>query len=63
MNTGEDPLDLFDDDNDGVIETILLFDDQDETKPAQARSGCVIPLILCGLATGGSVYGLISLFV
>jgi hypothetical protein len=62
MQHGKDPLDLFEDDDDGVIETILLFDDEEE-KPAQTKSGCVIPLMLLGLATGGSIFGMIKLLV
>ena len=62
MNRGDDPLDLLEDDDDGVIETILLFDDEEE-KSVQTKSGCVIPLMLLGLATGGSIFGMIKLFV
>lgn len=62
MQHGKDPLDLFEDDDDGVIETILLFDDEEE-KPVQAKSGCVVPLMLLGLATGGSIFGMIKLLV
>ena len=36
----DDPLDLLDDDSDGVIETILLFDD-DKNESIQTRTGCL----------------------
>ncbi len=45
----EDPLDLLDDDGDGVIEMCLLFDDDKKTgsKPP-SNSGCSIVLFLMG---------------
>ena len=39
----EDPLDLLEDDDDGVIETILLLD-EDEEKPVLERTGCAVLL-------------------
>lgn len=46
----DDPLDLLDDD-DGVLETILLFD-ENEKKPAQARTGCAVLLFGIGSLAG-----------
>jgi len=62
MPNDEDPLDLLEDDNDGVIETILLFDEE-EGKHVKNRTGCVIPLIVFGLVAGGSAIGLIKFLV
>lgn len=44
----DDPLDLLEDDDDGVIDTILLLD-EDEKKPAQAGTGCAV--LLFGIAS------------
>ena len=42
----DDPLDLLEDDGDGVIETILLLDDEEEKeKPILERTGCAVLLI------------------
>jgi len=51
MSYDEDPLDLFDDDGDGVIETILLFDEDKEKAEAQ-KTGCAVLLIALGTAGG-----------
>ena len=45
MSFDEDPLDLLEDDEDGVIETILLFDDEEE-KGIKVRTGCCFPIII-----------------
>lgn len=53
MDPSEDPLDLFDDDGDGVIEMCTLFDEK-EKKGGQhpsGNSGCCIVF----LAMGGSL--------
>ena len=47
MNFDEDPLDLFKDDDDGVIETIVLLDDEEE-KPVIERTGCGVLLFGVG---------------
>lgn len=51
MTDDEDPLDLFDDDGDGVIETILLLDDEEE-KPVLQRKGCAVLLVGVGSSFG-----------
>ena len=56
MSHDEDPLDLFDDDGDGVIETILL--DEEEDKQVQARTGCGILLFGIGSTIAGAVWGI-----
>ena len=38
----DDALDLLEDDSDGVIETILM---EEEEKPIQQRTGCAVLLI------------------
>ena len=48
----EDPLDLLEDDGDGVIETILL--EEEENKPVQARTGCAVLLFGIVSSTGVS---------
>ena len=54
MSFDDDPLDLLDDDDDGVIETILLFD-EDQNKQQGSGSpqptGCSVVLILFGTIT------------
>ena len=45
----DDPLDLLEDDGDGVIETILM---EEEEKPIQHRTGCVVLLIGVGSSAG-----------
>jgi len=51
MSYDEDPLDLLEDDGDGVIDTILFFDEDEEKRegfrPPQ-KSGCCVVLILIG---------------
>ena len=56
----EDPLDLLEDDGDGVIET-NLFSDEEEEKDIQTRTGCAIPLLVAGVSAGGALYGLVKL--
>ena len=41
----DDPLDLLEDDGDGVIETILL---EEEEKPVLQRTGCAMVLLGVG---------------
>lgn len=45
----EDPLDLLEDDGDGVIETILM---EEEEEPIQQRTGCAVFLVGLGASFG-----------
>jgi len=47
----DDPLDLLEDDGDGVIETILLLD-EDEKKTDQLKTGCSVLLLAAGSMVG-----------
>lgn len=52
----EDPLDLLEDDDDGVNETILLFDkDAENQQPTIKNSGCTVVLMIltCSLLSAG----------
>ncbi|MFC1830508.1 hypothetical protein ACFL0S_00615 [Thermodesulfobacteriota bacterium] len=45
----EDPLDLLEDDGDGMIETILFFDeDENKQKQTPQGTGCGVILLLLG---------------
>lgn len=55
----DDPLDLLEDDGDGVIETILM---EDEEKPVQHRTGCAVLLIGVS-STAGTVWWVIEKFL
>ncbi len=57
MSHDEDPLDLFDDDGDGVIETILLLDEEEE-KQVEARTGCGMLLFGIVSTLAGAVWGI-----
>ena len=49
MNDFDDPLDLFDDDGDGVVEMSLLEEEERKnTKSDKDSSGCGIVLFLIG---------------
>ena len=51
MNPDEDPLDLLEDDGDGVIEMCLFFDEDAEKKKSQKspqKTGCGVVLLLMG---------------
>ena len=37
----DDPLDLLDDDGDGVIEVLTMLDGENEEKPILERTGCL----------------------
>jgi len=58
----DDPLDLLEDDGDGVIETILLFDEEEKKQSIQAKTGCVVPLVIIGSTAVGTVWSTIKLF-
>jgi len=47
----DDPLDLLEDDNDGVLESILLLDEEDR-KPKRTGSGCAVLLLGAGSLAG-----------
>lgn len=51
MNYDEDPLDLFDDDGDGVIETIVLLDEDNED-PKMPKTGCALLCMALGSSGG-----------
>lgn len=55
----EDPLDLLEDDGDGVIEMPLFFDEDSKNKqgerPPASHSGCCV--LLLGLITSLLIFG------
>jgi hypothetical protein len=61
MSYDEDPLDLFEDDDDGVIETILLFDGEEE--PLSQKTGCVVLILAVGTSAGFCSWTLIHWIV
>lgn len=50
MSKDDDPLDLLEDDGDGVIETITLFDEDGQSQDHRApkTGGCCVSLMLTG---------------
>ena len=64
MSYDEDPLDLLEDDGDGVIDTILFFDEDEEKRegfrPPQ-KSGCCVLLILMGSIFTSVGFGLLKI--
>lgn len=64
MSYDEDPLDLLEDDGDGVIETILFFDEEEKkqqgSRPSQ-NSGCCVALTLIGSTFASMGYGLFKI--
>ncbi len=44
-------MDLFEDDGDGIIETILLFD-EDKKEPERQKTGCAVLLMSLGTIGG-----------
>ena len=58
---GEDPLDLFDDDGDGVVEMCVLFDEDGKNKQGGAKpsgnSGCCVVFWALGASIGMTVWG------
>jgi hypothetical protein len=58
---GEDPLDLFDDDGDGVVEMCVLFDDEGKNKQTGSKppsnSGCCVVFLATGASIGMTVRG------
>lgn len=61
----EDPLDLFDDDGDGVVEMCVLFDEDGNNKQPGARppsnSGCCVTLLMFGGAASAMTWGITKL--
>ncbi len=60
----DDPLDLLEDDGDGVNETCLFFDAEDEksgSKPP-GPSGCCIVFLVMGATVGSVGIGLVKYF-
>jgi len=55
MDFDEDPLDLLEDDGDGVIETCLFFDedgkDKQSGKKPPGKSGCCVVLLAVGASS------------
>ena len=62
MSHDEDPLDLFDDDGDGVIETILLLDEEEE-KEVQTKTGCGMLLLGIGSTIAGAIWGIYEIVI
>lgn len=58
----DDPLDLLEDDGDGVIETILLLDDDDK-KTDQVRTGCGVLLVTAASLAGGAGWWMTRTFL
>lgn len=56
----EDPLDLLDDDGDGVIEMGLLFDEDDKNKQSDLKApkntGCCMLFLISGTSIAGAVF-------
>ena len=52
-----DPLDLLEDDGNGVIETILM---EEEEKPIQQRTGCAVFLVGVSSAVGAGLLFLLD---
>jgi hypothetical protein len=62
MDDYEDPLDLLEDDGDGVIEMGLFFDEDEKNKPS-GGGGCCVVLLGMGtslLITGWGISKLIA---
>ena len=61
----EDPLDLFDDDGDGVVEMCVLFDDDGKNKPTGSKppsnSRCCVTLLMFGGAASAMTWGITKL--
>ena len=64
---GEDPLDLLDDDGDGVIEMCLFFDEDEKNKQGgskpPANSGCCVVLLCIGASMLVAGWGAVKLIV
>ncbi|MDA3971826.1 MAG: hypothetical protein PF442_10795 [Desulfobulbaceae bacterium] len=62
----QDPLDLFDDDGDGVVEMCVLFDEDGKAKKPGSKppnnSGCCVVLLALGASIGMTVWGATRFF-
>ena len=62
MDFDEDPLDLLDDDGDGVIETCLFFDedgkDEQSGKKSPGNSGCCVIILAIGTSVGLTIWSI-----
>ncbi len=67
MSFNDDPLDLLEDDGDGVGEMCLIFDDEGENKHNSQKSphgtGCSLVLFLLGMGTFSAGFFLTKLLV
>ncbi len=61
----DDPLDLLDDDGDGVNEMCLLFEEDEKKKGSKppSNSGCCVLLFVMGSAVLMAGWGTVKLFV
>ena len=58
----KDPLDLLDDDGDGLIEMGLIFDEDEKSKKPSGNSGCCV--VLCaGASLAMAGWGLTKLVI
>ena len=61
----EDPLDLLDDDSDGVVEMPLFFDEEHRETPGEGkppeRSGCCFALFCVGVSLATAGWGITKL--
>jgi hypothetical protein len=53
----ENPLDLLEDDGDGVIETCLFFDEDEKDKPP-GGGGCCVVFLAIGTSIGTAAWGI-----
>jgi hypothetical protein len=63
MAHDEDPLDLLEDDGDGVIETILLLEGEEEKKQIKTKTGCSVVFLVATLSGCGVAFGLFRMLV
>ena len=62
MSFDEDPLDLLEDDGDGVIETAIFFDEEEQKKEGPPQNaGCCIVFLLLGSTIVSFGYGIIKI--
>jgi hypothetical protein len=64
MDCDEDPLDLLEDDGDGVIETCLFFDEDGKDKQSgnkpPGKSGCCVVLLGVGISLLMAGWGIVK---
>lgn len=63
MSNNEDPLDLFEDDEDGGIETVIFFDEDKQSQDSRTprTGGCCIAFMFIRSTVAGIGCGLIKL--